>query len=141
MPCIELRMLCLQVDITIITQKFQRKPLLALAPKAPAPDGRHHLQRQVIAQPIGGDREHFGLGRADLFLQLAKGGRFRVFSRIHAALRHLPGTGRVDALPDEDLADVVEKHNPEAGGYYVVYEDGYKSFSPAKAFEEGYTRI
>lgn len=27
------------------------------------------------------------------------------------------------------------------GGYYVVYEDGFKSWSPAKAFEEGYTRI
>lgn len=27
------------------------------------------------------------------------------------------------------------------GGYYVVYDDGYTSFSPAKAFEEGYARI
>jgi len=27
------------------------------------------------------------------------------------------------------------------GDYYVVYEDGYKSISPAKAFEEGYTLI
>jgi hypothetical protein len=27
------------------------------------------------------------------------------------------------------------------GGYYVVYQDGYKSFSPAQAFEEGYTLI
>lgn len=35
----------------------------------------------------------------------------------------------------------VHKHNPEAGGYYVVYPDGYKSFSPAKAFEDGHTRI
>lgn len=35
----------------------------------------------------------------------------------------------------------VAKHKPEAGGYYVVYEDGYKSFSPAKAFEDGYARI
>lgn len=26
-------------------------------------------------------------------------------------------------------------------GYYVVYEDGYASWSPSKAFEEGYTRI
>jgi hypothetical protein len=26
-------------------------------------------------------------------------------------------------------------------GYYVVYDDGYKSWSPAKAFESGYTRI
>lgn len=34
--------------------------------------------------------------------------------------------------------DYDTKHQPEAGGYYVVYADGYKSFSPAKAFEEGY---
>lgn len=26
-------------------------------------------------------------------------------------------------------------------GYYVVYKDGYTSWSPTKAFEEGYTRI
>lgn len=37
--------------------------------------------------------------------------------------------------------DYVRKHKPEAGGYYVVYDDGYKSFSPAKAFEDGYTLI
>lgn len=30
---------------------------------------------------------------------------------------------------------------PIVGGYFVVYKDGYKSFSPADAFEEGYTRI
>ena len=35
----------------------------------------------------------------------------------------------------------MHKHNPEVGGYYVQYADGYKSFSPAKAFEDGYTRI
>ena len=38
-------------------------------------------------------------------------------------------------------AAYVRKHQPEAGGYYVVYKDGYKSYSPAKAFEEGYTRM
>ena len=37
--------------------------------------------------------------------------------------------------------DYVRKHNPQAGGYYVVYKDGYKSFSPAEAFENGYTRV
>lgn len=37
--------------------------------------------------------------------------------------------------------EYVHKHKPIAGGYYVVYEDGYASFSPAKAFEEGYTRL
>ena len=30
---------------------------------------------------------------------------------------------------------------PEVGGYYVVYADGYSSYSPAKAFESGYTLI
>ncbi len=37
--------------------------------------------------------------------------------------------------------DYVEKHNPQVGGYYIVYEDGYKSWSPAETFESGYTRI
>lgn len=37
-------------------------------------------------------------------------------------------------------AAYLEKHKPEAGGYYVVYQDGYKSFSPAKAFEFGYSK-
>ena len=35
----------------------------------------------------------------------------------------------------------IEKHKPEAGGYLVAYADGYESYSPAKAFEEGYTPI
>lgn len=34
------------------------------------------------------------------------------------------------------------RHKPEAGGYLVVYDDDYYvSYSPAKAFEHGYTRI
>ena len=32
----------------------------------------------------------------------------------------------------------VEKHEPQADGYLVIYEDGYKSWSPAVAFEGGY---
>ena len=38
-------------------------------------------------------------------------------------------------------AEYVSKHSPRLGGYYVVYEGGYKSFSPAEAFENGYTLI
>ena len=37
-------------------------------------------------------------------------------------------------------ATYIRKHQPQIGGYYVVYEDGYKSFSPAKAFEKGYEK-
>jgi hypothetical protein len=36
--------------------------------------------------------------------------------------------------------EYIAKHQPHVGGYYVVYQDGYKSFSPASAFEQGYTR-
>lgn len=46
-----------------------------------------------------------------------------------------PGCEKVSMSPE-----YVAKHKPEVGGYYVVYEDGYKSFSPADAFEEGYTQ-
>jgi hypothetical protein len=35
----------------------------------------------------------------------------------------------------------VDKFGPTRGSYYVVYNDGYASVSPAKAFEEGYTRV
>ena len=35
----------------------------------------------------------------------------------------------------------ISKHNPQIGWYYVVYEDGYVSFSPPDAFEGGYTLI
>jgi hypothetical protein len=37
--------------------------------------------------------------------------------------------------------EYITKHKPKVGGYYVVYEDGYKSFSPADAFESGNTLI
>ena len=36
--------------------------------------------------------------------------------------------------------EYIAKHKPMEGGYYVVYMDGYKSYSPAKAFESGYTK-
>ncbi len=36
--------------------------------------------------------------------------------------------------------EYMRKHKPSIGGYYVVYEDGYQSFSPSVAFENGYTR-
>jgi hypothetical protein len=32
-----------------------------------------------------------------------------------------------------------QKHKPQVGGYYVVYDDGYKSYSPAAPFESGYS--
>jgi len=39
------------------------------------------------------------------------------------------------------MRSVVARGAPQVGDYYVCYEDGYESWSPAKAFEEGYTRL
>ncbi len=47
-----------------------------------------------------------------------------------------------DRFPSLDVPDdYVAKHDPKPGGYLVVYADGYQSFSPAEAFESGYTLI
>lgn len=35
----------------------------------------------------------------------------------------------------------IDKHEPMAPGYVVIYEDGYRSWSPVEAFENGYNRI
>lgn len=43
--------------------------------------------------------------------------------------------------PFEVSQELYLRYTPTAGDYYVVYADGYKLFSPAKAFEEGYSRI
>lgn len=43
--------------------------------------------------------------------------------------------------PIEVSDTFVYNRNVNAPGYYVVYADGYASWSPVEAFEEGYTKI
>lgn len=43
--------------------------------------------------------------------------------------------------PIEVDSDYVNKHAPAPGGYFVIYKDGYRSWSPADVFEEGYTLV
>lgn len=50
----------------------------------------------------------------------------------------LKGTHGESANVDDDY---MEKHRPKLHGYYVLYADGYESWSPAKAFEEGYSLV
>lgn len=63
------------------------------------------------------------------------------------SIKQVDSDGNAEITPaDKGFAPFVvegeytEKHKPHAGGYYVVYEDGYKSFSPAAAFEGGYRK-
>lgn len=77
---------------------------------------------------------------------------YRCHKEVHAAKidsvecgrsdRNGPGCTLVTSSGSIPVSETfMYKHNPEPGGYFVVYEDGYQSYSPAKAFEEGYTRI
>lgn len=56
-------------------------------------------------------------------------------------------TGAIITPADEGFAsfevdaNYIRKHDPQIGGYFVVYGDGYKSYSPRAAFESGYTRL
>jgi len=52
-----------------------------------------------------------------------------------------PGGALAAFAPVEVDKAYVDKHDPKAGGYYEVYKGGYKSFCPAKEFEEGNVRI
>jgi len=71
-----------------------------------------------------------------------------IFDRDLAKLQNRDTTGTATIKPsDKDYqpfqvdAGYVRKHAPEAGGYFVQYEGGYKSYSPAEEFEKGYTKI
>lgn len=59
----------------------------------------------------------------------------------NATVQHFIVPAEKGYAPFEVALEYIGKHSPVAGGYYVVYEDGYISYSPAKAFEEGYTLI
>ena len=40
-----------------------------------------------------------------------------------------------------ETQSLIARQSPDVGDYYVQYEDGYQSWSPAAAFEAGYTRL
>ena len=44
-------------------------------------------------------------------------------------------------MPFDVPAEYMVRHKPCVGGYFVRYDDGYTSYSPAEAFESGYTAI
>ena len=72
--------------------------------------------------------------------------RYRCHKEVHA-LKIMLIEGNTITPADEGYgsfqvsADYIFRHKPVIGGYYVVYADGYQSFSPAAAFEEGYSLI
>ena len=80
--------------------------------------------------------------------------KYKCHKEVHAlkikdiqGINQDPITNPIIVPEDEGFApfqvevEYLTKHKPVIGGYYVVYADGYKSFSPADVFEDGYTRF
>jgi hypothetical protein len=67
--------------------------------------------------------------------------------KIEAILRDASRAGATITPADHSIepffvdAEYIAKHLPHVGGYFVLYDDAYESFSPAQAFESGYARI
>jgi hypothetical protein len=54
---------------------------------------------------------------------------------------NLIGTDRDGDVSINVPIEWVNHFKPEVGGYFVQYEDGYASYSPAEPFERGYTKV
>ncbi len=78
--------------------------------------------------------------------------RYKCTKEVHAlkiqSVDVNPDNGVTIIMPEDEgyasfavSEEYAKKHNPKAGGYYVVYEDGYNSWSPKEAFENGYVKI
>jgi hypothetical protein len=63
--------------------------------------------------------------------------------KITSVQNSLDGQSIIISLKNENQrclpAEWAKRHNPEPGGYFVEYLDGYKSFCPAEAFERDHT--
>lgn len=63
-----------------------------------------------------------------------------------APIVHVGPAGEISVQPNEGATEMFDPTEPgmrghaEVGGYAVIYEDGYKSVSPKKAFEDWYRR-
>lgn len=78
----------------------------------------YDCHKQVRASKIGSIVSHDGIG---------------------ASLNCTDADGYAHVI--EVTQEYLSKNKPQVGGYYVLYIDGYHSYSPAKAFEEGYTLV
>jgi len=72
-------------------------------------------------------------------VQAVKIGNMQKERRPGGAIYVIPAD---EGVPQFSISqEFFDKHNPEIGGYIVVYADGYESYSPAEVFEAGYTRL
>lgn len=81
--------------------------------------------------------------RAGRITQLAQEGDQAMQQRVTLIFGELARQvdGEINVPTVDVTAEWYVKHGVHTGGYYVVYEDGYTSFSPEEAFVSGYTKV
>ena len=94
---------------------------------------RYQCHKKVWALKISAIEDHPGEGFALLKTDEPGYGTWKVYGEYMN--RFDPKVGGY--LAKHNLQAIIDKTLKD----YVVYDDGYKSFSPAKAFEEGYARV
>jgi len=74
--------------------------------------------------------------------------KYECHKTVHALKIHMIEAAGEDCIlitPEGNFApfetSTKDRPKPEAGWYFVQYEGGYTSFSPAKQFEDGYSLI
>lgn len=67
-----------------------------------------------------------------------RAGKITAIENLDGHIYYLKIEDREDVVVTDDF---INRHKPRVGGYYVRYQGGYASFSPAEAFESGYTDI
>lgn len=79
--------------------------------------------------------------------------RYQCVKKVHALkIKGIKGQGTPDCnceiVPEDKRygnviisLEFMTKHNPRPGGYYMVYEDGYKSYLAAEDFERIYKKV
>src|SRR5262249_9624852 len=97
------------------------EPFLRLSAVFAFPGLTYDFSRNVVAEPVLNLPELLDRTDVGLLVEFAQGRRPRVLTRVDAALRHLPGMGRVDvlravaALADKGAAGRIEHHEADAG--------------------------
>src|SRR4051794_22197391 len=127
------------VDLALVSLEAESEPLLALSAVSPAPSAPGDDLREVVAIPVGSLCEEPDRTDARLLVQFPNCRIQRRFSRIDAALRHLPGiairhvfaAGLGFAAADEDEVVFVEQHHADTGAVGQVLPGAGAAVAPS----------
>ena len=82
-------------------------------------------------------------------VEAAKIKHAKVFNNVEAAEDQLnimlesedDASVAFDGRASQRILEISRDHGGPVGGYYILYPDGYQSWSPPEAFEEGYRPV